>query len=507
MKVFQFILGDKVWISYFKKCMLISLVLHVLAAIYSVGFHHFDEHFQILELLNLKLDGNTIKSLTWEFDVGMRPWLQSWILYVMTKGMLLVGIESPFIHTLFFRLLSSLIGWFSLVLVGFLSYRWVCVYKLKEKWARYIIWPLILCWFYPYIHARVSSDNWGAVFFTIAFCLVLLFYPQNAKLEDNELRPFKGERYSIPAWVVFIAGIVFGFSFQFRYQMGICIFFFYLWCLIYGRMKISSGLIMTFALILSLCIGLLVDGWGYGKFTFSAWNYFFYDVIEGIPGKTIANPWYDYFRLALLRGIPPISLVLMLGTIVFWWKFKSHPLTWITLPFFLVHNVFLHKELRYIFILVLLSPIMTTLAIQFFGIHKFQNKFWKAGFYLILFCNTILLFVSIMKPANVAPAFYSHINKKNIKTVYYKGENPFTILGLKLNYYNPQHPEINKMESYPQKNFKGWYVTTRGRDFFHMEKDVLHCKLDYITYPKWTFAFNVFHWVEKSRIWALFKCE
>ena len=49
---------------------------------FSTGFQHFDEHFQILEFVNLKWGGIRGESLAWEYREKIRPWFQPWLFYL-----------------------------------------------------------------------------------------------------------------------------------------------------------------------------------------------------------------------------------------------------------------------------------------------------------------------------------------------------------------------------------------------------------------------------------------
>jgi phosphatidylinositol glycan class B len=53
--------------------------IYLLTAIHSNGFHHPDEHYQIVELAGLKGGWNTGANLTWEYDAQIRPALQPMI--------------------------------------------------------------------------------------------------------------------------------------------------------------------------------------------------------------------------------------------------------------------------------------------------------------------------------------------------------------------------------------------------------------------------------------------
>ena len=107
-------------------------MLHLFAAIFSSGFQHFDEHFQIYEFLNLKLGGTTSDNLPWEYREQIRPWFQVSIYYVFHQALSFVGVKSPFFMATFFRVVTSLFGLFALTRMLPLIKIWIKSSPLKR---------------------------------------------------------------------------------------------------------------------------------------------------------------------------------------------------------------------------------------------------------------------------------------------------------------------------------------------------------------------------------------
>src|SRR5690349_19703202 len=108
------LVANREWKEFFFKWMGIALLLHMIGAIFSAGFYHADEHFQIIEFMNYKLGRIPVSELPLEFGHAIRPWLQPAILTGMTQLLNILGVDSPFNLALSFRILSSLLGWLSL---------------------------------------------------------------------------------------------------------------------------------------------------------------------------------------------------------------------------------------------------------------------------------------------------------------------------------------------------------------------------------------------------------
>ena len=59
-----------------KNILRISFVFFILASIFSSGFHHADEHYQILEFAGSKLGTTEVENLPWEYQAKLRPTIQ-----------------------------------------------------------------------------------------------------------------------------------------------------------------------------------------------------------------------------------------------------------------------------------------------------------------------------------------------------------------------------------------------------------------------------------------------
>ena len=149
-----------------------------------------------------------------------------------------------------------------------------------------------------------------------------------------------------------------GFSFLFRYQAGFMIVGFAAWLLFIEKEKLKY--LITFSLVILSIIGagVLVDIWFYGEFTFSAYNYFYENIMLNKAQDYGVDPWWSYITAFIERAIPPFS-ILFLGAfgILFYFKWKN-PLTWVLVPFILIHFVLSHKELRFLFPMVYFLPII-----------------------------------------------------------------------------------------------------------------------------------------------------
>lgn len=94
LKIRHFISGIKFNVETI--ALLVLFVGHTLAAYTSYGFHHPDEHFQILEWANYFVGFGSADHLPWEFAAQIRPWFQPLIHAIFIKGFASLGIYNPF---------------------------------------------------------------------------------------------------------------------------------------------------------------------------------------------------------------------------------------------------------------------------------------------------------------------------------------------------------------------------------------------------------------------------
>src|SRR5437870_2133024 len=100
-----------------KKIILISILLHIVAAFFSKGYDRFDEHFQILEFAGLKFGINNAADLPWEYHFQMRSAFQPWIVVECHHLLALFNDDNPFHLALILRLLSAALSVLALVLL------------------------------------------------------------------------------------------------------------------------------------------------------------------------------------------------------------------------------------------------------------------------------------------------------------------------------------------------------------------------------------------------------
>ena len=334
-----------------------------------VGSLHADEHYQILEFANYKRGLVVAKQLPWEFDARLRPAIQPTLAFIFLEFFEWIHLNNPFLQAFLFRLISG--GLF--IYSSFRVYQ-ILVSELKSPFFQYLYFIFtFFLYFFPYIGVRFSSENFSACFYMLAFANLYPVVQQKANLTYQK---------------AFQIGILFGTSFLFRYQAALMILGLAVWLLVFHFQQIKYWLLMFSGFVLMIGIGILIDWWFYGKLVMSAWHYFYVNLMQGRAASFGVEPWWWYFsmldfkRLGLING-GLILLICCFGII----KFK-HPVSWVFFPFLIIHLLIAHKEMRFIFPILVYVPFMSCVSIQYLSDKIKQPLLVNTGLFLFLVINT-----------------------------------------------------------------------------------------------------------------------
>ena len=182
-----------------QKIVLISLLIYLVTAYFSIGYYHLDEHFQILEFCNYKLGNLSAQEMPWEFHEQMRPALQPAIAFITIKIFNAFSVYNPFIYTLSLRLVTAVLAWF-------IIYKLTSMLKVSfaSRTGKNIFLFLgFLLGFVPFLCVRFSSENYSALAFLGALYFILRYRFMNVERVQYRL---------------IYAGLLLGLSFFFRFS-------------------------------------------------------------------------------------------------------------------------------------------------------------------------------------------------------------------------------------------------------------------------------------------------
>lgn len=503
--------------SFLIKWLGFSLLVHLIAAVYSVGHHSADEYFQILEFASYKLGKTPDHQLATEFREQMRPWLQPAFCYAVAKGWQWIGVNNPFTWAMSYRIFSGLVGWVSLVLLTLCTPFWFSGPRLQKS----VILGLCLIWYFPAFHVRPSSESLSSSFFLMGLAATTLL------LNSTSDAPPRTQRFK---WLG--VGLLLGLAFEYRFQIAFMTIGLLLWLVTFalkkGTLKVSHFLMLSGGILIFFGLGRAIDAWGYGSWVMSPWNYVSFNLIRGEVSKFGSAPWWDIFRMAHTETWPVLGFMVAVLIVVSWIRHPKHILTWSQIPFFLVHEMIGHKEGRFFFPLAGAAPVSIALALlakdgkdffQFASAKLNRGLKWIGQFFLAN--NLIALAVLSLMPfartvqfyegVYQALARYSSFGSSDRPTLlYYTDRDPYILLGNPVYFYRPEHFETRRLSDFNQileLQSPLWLFDSH----FELPKEAAAirplCQPVYQTFPPWVAKFNWNQWLDRTLTWTLYRCE
>ncbi len=306
---------------------------HVLAAIFSVGYHHPDEHYQILEFANAFLGRTPYEVLPWEYAAQIRPWLQPLLMAGLFRGLEFFGLSSGVDWALFSRVLYAALNLFSLHALS-------QAMPNPTKACKSVFWfTAATLWFFPYVHSRTSAENLSGILFTFALA------KEFAAIRDNSQNAISLK-----------SGFLFGLSFVVRPQMALAGLGIGLARLIQDRIDWKKFSFLALGFCCAAVVGVVADRIGYGSWVLTPLRYFDVNLVQGVAATFNPYPWYQYF-VWLLELHPVVNLCILAACILLFRRNKTDPSILAATTFFLLHMLLTNKEYRFLFPLVNLVPL------------------------------------------------------------------------------------------------------------------------------------------------------
>ncbi len=469
---------------------LISCFFLIIASIFSIGYYHVDEHWQILEFAGSKLNLISTDNLPWEYAYQIRSSIQPVFVVQLYKLLDLVGLSNPFTVSFVLRILSAALSFYSMYML-YKVYRPQIKDAILQKW---FLTLSFLLWFAIYNAVRFSSEGWSGTLFIIGYAHYFLI---------------KKENY----FNYLVVGLMLGLSFLFRFQLGFLSFGFVLWMVFIRKEKLNKIAYIFSGILLALLIGVISDRWFYGEWTMTAWNYFEQNIIYDVASKHGVSLWWYYITQSIQATIPPFSLLIVLSFILVFVYKKSSPLTWSLLPFLLIHFVIAHKEIRFLFPIIGFIPIIIIK-----GIEIIQNK-WAANILknkvFLVFMKTFIVinflsmvFVSLRPSENEVLLYKSIYDQYQTPVMlYYFEKNPYHA-ALDIYFYkreNLEFKQINSLDSIQKRPGMTNLLVLSNSD--KAEEFRANNRLVYMSFPPWIQKFNINNWLDRANIWYVYEVE
>ncbi len=408
-----------------------AIIIYSIAAFFSVGYFHEDEHYQIIEFAGILNGKNGPDDLTWEYKEKIRSAIQPALAYWIFEGCDVLRISNPYTKAFILRLMTGL---FALCAIFYFSESCRKIVP-KEYWKHFLVLTYFL-WFLPFLNVRFSSETYSGIFLLLAVSFVIREYNKHASY--------------------LIIGGLLGLSFLFRFQIAFAVLGLILWLLIVRKERIAKIALLTVAFFFVFIIGIAIDSWFYGELTITLKNYFVTNLIEGKAASYGTSPWYYYFFLVFRYSFFPLGTVILMSFLVVVMKRFKSLVVWIVLPFFLGHSLISHKEFRFLFPLVNFVPILIIMSFDAVSIPKWNSlsrNLIRTFIILVFSINVLCLVIVCIKPAGIGPTKIteriSQINNKvRLEIVYAPNCNPYSPWGLTTNFYNEKNATYFELSSY-----------------------------------------------------------
>ena len=474
---------------------LIGLVVYGLTAWCSEGYHHPDEHFQVLEFANYKIGRTPAADLPWEFAAQIRPGLQPMLTVAAIRSAEALGIQSPFSQIFLLRLLT---GWMCLWLY-FQWANWVSIVSGEERAGQWLRLAVVFGWFVPYLSVRFSSENVAG----LAFAWGLLLLCKAGKLLTFQ----RG----------LLIGFLLGLSFSFRFQMGFALLGMGGWLVFRGTehsmvRRLSHMIPLLFGGIFALALGFYADRWLYGESVFTAYNYFTANILENKAANWGTAPWWFYFVQTVLTVVPPISIFLLGFVALGIWRARNREVTWALLPFLLAHLLVAHKEMRFLYPMLLPVLVLGALGLAAFFQERRSGarRFWSVLFYIAVGINFVLLPLRCLLAAQESvPYFHKlyHCTRKVARRVFCVEKSAYNLVGLETHFYCSPKIQTVVVEHFNMiKPSAGDLLLSRSLTIDDLPPGVLAERV-YTYFPDWMLYFNPNNWQSRARIWSIYEVK
>ena len=478
--------------------------IHLLAAVVNEGLYPAEEQYRYPELASRASGLGESHELPAELHERTLPGLLPLFGHTVVRAAASLGIASPFLQSTVLRILSSLMGMLGSLMM-FSVFRGECSSHIARRWLFVL---LFLLWFFPFLQARFSAENWSG----ILFFLGLAWYYQ------------KGEQGDVS---IMIAGFLMGLSFFTRFQMAAMIAGLVGWLLFIERADRRVFLSLIGGAAIAGTLGMLADRFFYGSWTFTPWNSLVYAVSEEGSGylSVTGHPWWYTIGEAIQRGFYPLGFIIVVSTLLFIAHARRHILTWVALPCLVLHFLTSPGQFRDLFPLLLAVPVMVVLISQAM-LEAIPNGEWRhktaaairwTG-YPLLAINLVLALGASMLPADEYAPLYRFVYDRygGGKTLLaHTGKDPYERPGIPMDLYTPAQlkrfhvGDETQLRAIVEEKPGVKIILASGTELLpaHFSTDELEYRQVYQSVPEWSSLANQWGWFHNADTIVLYEVQ
>jgi phosphatidylinositol glycan class B len=262
-----------------------------------------------------------------------------------------------------------------------------------------------------------------------------------------------------------------------------------------------------------LGLGTALDGYFYGHFVFTPWNYLDQNIFKNVAASFGTEPWYWYGQQAFEKLIPPFSLLVLGGFIWLAIRKEYQAAGWACLAFIIGHSLVEHKEWRFLFPLTFFVPLAVT-GFWFWLKNQITSEIYSnvlrfAG-KLFIGINAVLLSLVCTQPAYELVNAYRFLyrNAPNPAYLLSEREDPYCSGNNVAGYF--VNPNFVRM---PLRSLSFIESLNDGREIFvftNSHKEMPFVKehnaiLLFSSFPGWIEYLNVNHWLDRSNWYRVYR--
>lgn len=460
-----------------RNILFLAAAVFIIACWFSIGFRHGDEHFQIYEFAGHLLGWNQDGDMAWEYHNRMRPSLQPCITAAGIVAMNTIGISDPFTQAFMFRLVAAALLFYAL-------YRWLKA-EGKERDLLAVFCLFFFC-LTPYIAARYSSEGLAA-----SMLILLIARLRTAGIPRD----------------YFVAGLLAGLSFAFRFQLAFALAGVAVWYLLAKKFNWKEVLGLAGGFLLVFAFSVLVDRFFYGEWVIAPYQYFYQNIVLDKASNYGVDPWWYYLWILPNYGFWLPGLLVIAAGVYYTIRKPKDLVTWVLWLFVIGHMLVAHKESRFMFPVAILIPYIVYETLP--AIRNQALRKWTLG--VLIAANVLLLIPSVIFPASQEISLLRFLEKEYPAkdfTLYYEGQNnPYEDFGLRNNYYGRKFPVFVDQATFSDSTLAEpavWVSFRCNEEGKQVGEYTL--KRIYQTYPEWvTDRFNINNWTSRTSILTVYE--
>jgi phosphatidylinositol glycan class B len=407
-----------------KQLFLFTLLIYLGFAYFNYGHNTGDEYSQIYEFAAYRLGLIPHSELRlWEYTNQIRPSFQIWLVYWIYKGFLWLNPQaSVFSVNYAIQALSAMLSLVT-AYVGIITF----APKLQHPYQQLLIFLSLFTWLGIYTSIHFNSENIAGKLYLLALFSLI-----------------NGCSKRRIAWFA-TAAMLFALAFATRFQIAFSALGVVIWLLVRQRLKWQEWAVLVSVSAVGIFIfNILIDHWFYGSWTLTAYHYYYQNMVTGTMNSYGTDPVYTY--IPMIAGYLPWGPLYLIATV--WYCYRK-PLDIVSLaivPFFLIHSLIGHKEVRFMLPLIGLMPITISFFCQEFNLLKHIQtvKGWRITAKTIVGLNFIA-YLTLLVPAATEIGGWRFIynNYPNKVTLFYNASKDRKLLF----YVRPQTPIIKVSSS------------------------------------------------------------